>query len=138
MQLMPSTAGYIARDNSLKDRNVERLYEPGLNMKLGQKYLLYLFDKGVTQQNLILVAASYNAGPGNVAKWLDRDDSGGDWLLFMESIPIFETRAYVEHVLENLWVYRARFGQPSPALNAFIAGEAPRYASADPRDIAAQ
>jgi soluble lytic murein transglycosylase len=129
MQLMPATAGYIWGDNSLKDRNSERLYDPAFNMTLGQKYLLYLFDKGVTQNNLILVAASYNAGPGNVARWLDRDDSGGDWLLFLESIPIFETRAYVEHVMENLWVYRARFGQPSPSLDAMVVGQAPRYSA---------
>ncbi|MEN3951155.1 lytic transglycosylase domain-containing protein [Iodidimonas sp. SYSU 1G8] len=138
MQLMPATAGYIAGDNSLKDRNSERLYDPSFNMKLGQKYLMYLFDKGVTQNNLILVAASYNAGPGNVAKWLARDDSGNDWLLFMESIPIFETRAYVEHVLENLWVYRARFGQPSASLDAMVVGAAPTYDRHDNRELASQ
>ena len=137
MQLMPATAAYISEDPSLKDRNAEKLFDPGFNMMLGQKYLLYLFDKGVTQNNLILVAASYNAGPGNVSKWLDRDDSLGDWLLFMESIPIFETRAYVEHVLENLWVYRARFGQPSPSLDAMVVGEAPTYVRRE-RELAAQ
>ncbi|MGE0666653.1 MAG: lytic transglycosylase domain-containing protein [Sphingomonadales bacterium] len=138
MQLMPTTAAYIAEDSSLKDRNAEKLFDPSFNMMLGQKYLLYLFDKGVTQSNLILVAASYNAGPGNVSKWLDRDDSLGDWLLFMESIPIFETRAYVEHVLENLWVYRARFNQPSPSLDAMLVGEAPTYSRSDPREFASQ
>jgi soluble lytic murein transglycosylase-like protein len=138
MQLMPATAGYIAQDNSLKDANAERLFDPSFNMMLGQKYLLYLFDKGVTQNNLILVAASYNAGPGNVSKWLDRDDSGNDWLLFMESIPIMETRGYVEHVLENLWIYRARFNQPSPSLDAMVVGEAPTYSRNDPRELASQ
>ncbi|MEN3974422.1 transglycosylase SLT domain-containing protein [Emcibacter sp. SYSU 3D8] len=138
MQLMPSTAAYISADPTLKNRNAEKLFDPSFNMMLGQKYLLYLFDKGVTQSNLILVAASYNAGPGNVSKWLDRDDSLGDWLLFMESIPIFETRAYVEHVLENLWVYRARFNQPSPSLDAMVVGEAPLYSRSDPRELAAQ
>jgi soluble lytic murein transglycosylase len=138
MQLMPTTAAYISGDPSLKDRNAEKLFDPGFNMSLGQKYLLYLFDKGVTQNNLILVAASYNAGPGNVSKWLDRDDSMGDWLLFMESIPIFETRSYVEHVLENLWVYRARFNQQSPSLDAMLVGEAPTYSRSDPRELAAQ
>lgn len=138
MQLMPATAAYISEDPSLKDRNAEKLFDPAFNMMLGQKYLLYLFDKGVTQSNLILVAASYNAGPGNVTKWLDRDDSLGDWLLFMESIPIMETRGYVEHVLENLWVYRARFNQPSPSLDAMVVGEAPLYSRSDARELAAQ
>jgi soluble lytic murein transglycosylase-like protein len=138
MQLMPSTAAYISGDSSLKDANAEKLYDPSFNMMLGQKYLMYLFDKGVTQSNLLLVAASYNAGPGNVTKWLDRDDSLGDWLLFMESIPIFETRGYVEHVLENLWVYRARFNQPSASLDAMLVGEAPLYSRSDPRELAAQ
>ncbi len=137
MQLMPATAAYISGDPGLKDRNAEKLFDPSYNMMLGQKYLMYLFEKGVTQNNLILVAASYNAGPGNVSKWLDRDDSLGDWLLFMESIPIFETRSYVEHVLENLWIYRARFGQPSPSLDAMVVGEAPIYMQSE-RELASR
>ena len=133
MQLMPATASYIQRDPSLRRGNVSRLFEPDFNMMLGQKYILYLMDKDTTRDNLILIAAAYNAGPGNVARWLRRSDHGDDWLLFMESIPIFETRHYVERVLENLWIYRARAGEPSGSLDDLARGITPRYAPASPQ-----
>ena len=131
MQLMPATASYIQRDRSLRSGNINKLFDPGFNMMLGQKYILYLMDKNTTRDNLILIAAAYNAGPGNVAKWLRKTDHGDDWLLFMESIPVFETRHYVERVLENLWVYRARAGQSSGSLDDLARGLKPRYVPAD-------
>jgi hypothetical protein len=52
-------------------------------------------------------------------------------LLFIESIPLRETRDYVERVLTNLWIYRYRFGQPSPSLDAIAAGDWPSYTPLD-------
>jgi len=131
MQLMPSTAAYIHHDSSLKGSGKHKLYDPSFNMMLGQKYIDYLMRKDTMKGNLLLVVCAYNAGPGNVAKWLALTNHGDDWLLFMESIPIFETRAYVEHVMANLWVYRARLGQPAPTLDQMAGGLWPRYASID-------
>ena len=133
MQLMPATASYIQKDRSLRKGNINRLLVPGFNMTLGQKYILYLMDKDTTRGNLILIAAAYNAGPGNVSKWLRNTNHGDDWLLFMESIPVFETRHYVERVIENLWIYRARAGQPSGSLDDLASGLQPRYLPADGR-----
>ncbi|MEI7791734.1 MAG: transglycosylase SLT domain-containing protein, partial [Alphaproteobacteria bacterium] len=60
--------------------------------------------------SLVLAAASYNAGPGNVKKWLaaNGDPRSGDPLDWIEQIPFSETRNYVQRVLENTEVYRAR------------------------------
>jgi hypothetical protein len=132
MQLMPATAAYIERDNSLRRKNRRKLFDPSFNMKLGQKYLNYLMQHKMTGGNLMLVIAAYNAGPGNIAKWKLRTGHGDDWLLFMESIPNRQNRNYVERVLANLWIYRLRFGQDAPTLDQVAQGALPRYASLDP------
>ena len=132
MQLMPATAAYIERDNSLRRKNHRKLFDPSFNMKLGQKYLNYLMRHKMTDGNLMLVIAAYNAGPGNIAKWKLRTGHGDDWLLFMESIPNRQNRNYVERVLANLWIYRLRFGQEAPTLDQVAQGALPRYASLDP------
>jgi soluble lytic murein transglycosylase len=135
MQLMPATAAYIQRDNSLRKKNRKKLYDPAFNMMLGQKYLQYLLNKPVTSGNIMLVIAGYNAGPGNIAKWKQRTNHGDDWLLFMESIPNRQNRNYVERVMANLWVYRQRFGQATPSLDQIAGGHWPRYASLDGRPL---
>ena len=58
----------------------------------------------------MLAAASYNAGPGNAKKWLaaNGDPRSGDPIDWIEQIPFSETRNYVQRVLENTEVYRAR------------------------------
>ena len=48
-------------------------------------------------------------------------------MLFIESVPSRETRAFVERVLTNLWIYRYRLGQPTPSLDAIAACTWPRY-----------
>jgi len=131
MQLMPATAAYIQRDNSLRRKNKKKLHDPAFNMMLGQKYLQYLLEKPVTSGNIMLVIAGYNAGPGNIAKWKQRTKHGDDWLLFMESIPNRQNRNYVERVMANLWVYRQRLGQATPSLDQIASGHWPRYASLD-------
>ena len=136
MQLMPATAAYIYRDNSLRKKNRRRLFDPEFNMLLGQKYLNYLFTKKVTEANIMLVFAAYNAGPGNIAKWKQRTGHGDDWLLFMESIPNRQNRNYVERVMANLWIYRLRLGQAAPSLDNIASGLWPRYAALDNRTAA--
>ncbi|MDH3916568.1 MAG: hypothetical protein OEU25_00170, partial [Rhodospirillales bacterium] len=54
-----------------------------------------------------------------------------DPLLFIESLPARETRLFIERVLSNFWIYRARLGQPSPSLDSAAAGDWPGYAALD-------
>jgi soluble lytic murein transglycosylase-like protein len=104
-----------------------RLYEPEMNLTLGQKYLMHLLNHETVQGDLFRLAAAYNGGPGNLAKWDKRSARMEDPLLFIESIPARETREFIERVLCNLWIYRIRMGQDSPSLDALAAGERPLY-----------
>jgi soluble lytic murein transglycosylase len=131
MQLMPGTAGYMARKR-FRGRARNKLYEPGLNLRLGQKYLRYLLRHDKVKGNILMMAAAYNGGPGNLSKWQRRIlKRSSDTLMFIESMPARETRDYVERVLANFWIYRDRFGQQAPTLDAIAAGEPPVYKSVD-------
>lgn len=131
MQVMPRTASFIARDRKLVRDRERRLYDPEFNMALGQQYLGYLVDHDVTYGNLFMVLAAYNGGPGNLSRWIKRIDFKDDPLLFIESIPRRETRNYIEYVMSNFWLYRARFNQDSPSLDAVAAGAWPTYDAQD-------
>ncbi len=131
MQLMPATAGYMAK-RRFRGRSRNMLYDPFLNISLGQKYIRYLIDHDGVEGNLFMVAAAYNGGPGNLAKWKKRVlRISKDPLMFIESIPASETRDFIERVLSNLWMYRERLGQPTPSLDALAAGDLPVYKALD-------
>jgi soluble lytic murein transglycosylase len=131
MQLMPRTASWIAQDRTLRWRNNTKLYTPDVNLEIGQKYVHHLMELDQPGDNLLLLPVAYNAGPGNLQRWLKRYDVGDDWLLFIESIPVRETRNYVEKVLANFWIYRSRLGQPTPSLDSLAEGNTPRYVEVD-------
>lgn len=133
MQLMPRTAGFIARDRSLRGRNKRKLFAPEYNIHLGQKYLLHLMTEHEFLDNLVLVVAAYNGGPGNLRKWQRRIGKSDDPLMFIESLPSRETREFVRRVFTNIWIYRALLEQPAPSLDALAAGRWPVYRSLDSR-----
>jgi len=131
MQLMPRTAGYMAGDTSLRHKNSRhRLLAPEYNIELGQRYLQHLLEMPMIRGNLFYLAAAYNAGPGNLQRWL-REGRVEDPLLFIESIPLGETRLFVQRVLTNHWIYRARIGQPQDSLAAAVTGDWPLYRAYD-------
>ena len=127
MQIMPATASHVRRDRSLRRSNRDKLFDPGLNLAIGQKYIEQLMGKGEPHGNLFMVTTAYNGGPGNLSRWLRNTDFRGDPLLFIESIPAPETRGYVERVLSNLWMYRDRLGQQTPSLDGAASGGWPVY-----------
>ena len=131
MQVMPATARLI--DSKVKGK--DDLYDPGVNMALGQRYVRALLDNDVVQGDLIRLAAAYNGGPGNLAKWKRkqdmRGDPGDDALLFIETVPSPETRAYITRVLYNYWMYSHRLGHPTPSLELLAAGQWPSYTPGD-------
>ncbi|MEM6491261.1 MAG: lytic transglycosylase domain-containing protein, partial [Pseudomonadota bacterium] len=136
MQVMPGTARLVARQRNIGGVKRSTMYDPGLNMQLGQTYIDMLKRERTIPDTLFHIVASYNAGPGNVAKWETRSRHGGDPLLFIEAIPFTETRDYVKKVVSNLWIYRARFGQDAPSLRAVAANAWPQYQPQD-GDVAA-
>lgn len=132
MQLMPATASFIAQKR-FRGKRRNQLYDPTLNISLGQKYILHLLESDHIRGDLLLLAAAYNGGPGNLKKWQRRARKArySDALMFIESIPSRETRIFIERVLSNLWMYRERLGEPAPSLDALAAGEKPLYIAVD-------
>ncbi len=128
MQLMPATARFIA---GRRIRSTASLYDPTLNITLGQKYLDYLMNQETVGGDLFRLAAAYNGGPGNLARWEKRTAKMQDSLMFIESIPARETRNFIERVLCNLWIYHLRLGQSAPSLDAVAQGERPLYVPLD-------
>lgn len=130
MQLMPGTARFVAPGTEYGGRH-HQLFEPELNIALGQNYITHLMGTDAIGENLFLIVAAYNGGPGNVARWQRQIKHGDDPLLFLEGIPNRETRQFVEHVIANYWIYRDQLGQPAPALDAIAEGKWPTYKGLD-------
>jgi soluble lytic murein transglycosylase-like protein len=131
MQLLPSTANFVVRKRIFRGQSRDRLFDPELNIDVGQRYIDYLLTHGGVEGDLLRMATAYNAGPGNLAKWRRKMGEIDDPLLFIESLPSRETRDFVEKVVANLWIYRARLGQPLPTLDAVAAGDWPAYTPLD-------
>ena len=131
MQLMPGTAGFVANDRRYRSSKRRRLFEPALNLELGQTYVEMLLGDPKINGDLFHLAVAWNGGPGNLSKWWRTTKHLNDPLLFIESIPVRETRIFIERVLANLWIYRNRLGQPTPSLDALAAGEWPVYVALD-------
>ena len=70
--------------------------------------------------------ASYNAGPAPIAEWNLRYDQS-DPLLYIESLPYWETRGYVPIILRNYWIYEDRAADRSPSRRALAQGMWPRF-----------
>lgn len=130
MQVMPRTARYIARRSSLPSDTVANLRDPVNNVTLGDAYLQYLLGMRGINGDLIRLAAAYNGGPGNLARWSARIDTD-DPLLFIELIPSWETRRHVKRVLSNFWLYRLRLGQDPVSLDQMMQDEWPVYVPLD-------
>lgn len=134
MQVMPITAHDVTGDRRFRGTRRNELLDPTTNLELGQAYVLRLMDQMNPDASLLPFLTAYNAGPGNLRRWLRTIEFDADPLLFVESLPVPETRAYVETVMANLWVYRTRLGQPTPSLDALASGAWPVYTplEADP------
>jgi soluble lytic murein transglycosylase-like protein len=109
---------------------VRPLEDPAVSFEYGQSYLEELAATGGTNGLLPKVIAAYNAGPNNVARWTAGMD---DPLLFIESIPFVQTRAYVAIVLRNYWIYQRQTGAQTPSLMALVQGRWPAFPTRDTR-----
>jgi soluble lytic murein transglycosylase-like protein len=124
MQLMPGTARLVTNKYAPETAGANP-FDPAANISLGQAYLATLLDS--VDNNLVRAAAGYNGGPGNVMRWDNTLNASQDPLLYVASIPLNETRDYVQRVLANYWLYSIRLGQPTPSLDQIAAHEWPRY-----------
>lgn len=108
MQIMPSTARWVARKMGLKNYRDSMIQELDTNLKLGTFYMknvLSSFD-----DDPVMASAAYNAGPGRARRW--RGDSALEGAIYAETIPFDETRDYVKKVMSNTSYYATQFGAP--------------------------
>ena len=124
MQIMPATAQYITGDSFFAP---DRLHEPASNLEIGQRYISHLAHLDGINNDLMRMLASYNSGPGNFGRWGAEIRDRGDPLLFIEAIPVAETRAFVPHALAYSWIYAARMHLPAASLDELAAGDFPRF-----------
>ena len=112
LQLMPSTARTVMRDRSIRGSNLWKLYDLEYNILIGQKLLVRLMDQENISDSLVPLLMSWNAGPTRYKKWNEQIKIYSDPLLYIESIPSYETRWFVKKVLKNMWIYRDKLQQP--------------------------
>ncbi len=133
MQMMPASAKAAAKVNNQSYRLDSLMSDTVYNMQLGMSEWRGHLDR--YGGSWILAIASYNAGPGNVKKWLavygDPRDSKVDPIDWIEQIPFGETRNYVQRVLENTEVYRARLAGKDVPLKILSDLYAPNTPSMD-------
>ena len=116
MQLMPGTAREVAGKIGLSYDAGSLTTDTNYNFTLGSTYFQQMLS--YFGGSYPLAVAAYNAGPGNVNKWLrangDPRNGGIEMIDWIEAIPIFETRNYVQRVLENAVVYDTLRDRPLP------------------------
>ncbi|MCB1592883.1 MAG: lytic transglycosylase domain-containing protein [Alphaproteobacteria bacterium] len=130
MQIMPATARHILRGVNVADADIPALLKrPADNLTLGQSYLRELLADRNVNGDVLSMLVAYNAGPGNLARWKKRYGEIEDPLMFVEMIPVAETRNYVKRVMAFYWIYSQRGGPGAKTLEALASGKPARYAA---------
>ncbi|MDI6732280.1 MAG: transglycosylase SLT domain-containing protein, partial [Candidatus Margulisbacteria bacterium] len=113
MQIIPSTGRAIAKDLKMKKFRTAKLHDPTTNIDMGTYYLSNLI--GRFDGNVYLALAGYNGGPNRIKKyiktWYNGDQEQLDIDEFIESIPVRETRLYVQKVMESYFNYKRIYGR---------------------------
>lgn len=103
MQIMPETGKWVAGKKGLQGFDPDLLFNPEYNVKIGVWYISELYRE--YNGDTVLVLAAYNAGRGNVNKWLNQNNWTGD-RGSIDQIPFPETRQFIRKVLFYQQVYR--------------------------------
>ncbi len=118
LQVMPGTARHVCREYKIKCDISRLMKDASYNTMLGSAYISDRMDE--FDGSYILAIAGYNAGPGRARQWIrefgDPRDPRIDPIDWIHRIPIEETRRYVQKVLSNIQVYRARLGNEATAV----------------------
>ncbi|MDP1634709.1 MAG: lytic transglycosylase domain-containing protein, partial [Gallionellaceae bacterium] len=105
MQVMPSTANWVAKKMGWKSYRQSMLHQIDTNLKLGTYYLKNVMS--ALDDSPVLASAAYNAGPGRARRW--RSDAPLEGAIYAETIPFDETRDYVKKVMSNTVYYASQF-----------------------------
>ncbi|WP_394777761.1 transglycosylase SLT domain-containing protein [Undibacterium sp.] len=133
MQIMPSTARYVAKKMGLGDFVPNQVNDIETNIALGTNYLnMVLTDLGGSQA---MASAAYNAGPGRPRAWRASLTRPVEGAIFAETIPFNETRSYVKNVLSNATYYAALFEKKPQSLKARLGTVAPKGMSGNDGDL---
>lgn len=135
MQVRPGTAGDVARARGVSF-SASDLDQPTINLEYGQTYIEQLRDMSATGGLLPKVIAAYNAGPSPIARWNSEIRDNGDPLLYIESIPYWETRGYVEIILRNYWMYEIQRGKNGGSMTGLAQYLWPRFPSVNGTSVA--
>ena len=112
MQLMPSTARWVARRLGLKNWRWSRMTDVDTNINLGTYYMRHVLD--ALDGHTVLASAGYNAGPRRARAW--RPETAIEGAVYAETIPFNETRNYVKRVMANTTYYANNFSQELQSL----------------------
>ncbi len=117
MQIMPVTGQWILEQAGLEDTSIEDLYKPTVNLLAGTWYLRFLHNmydglegERTEHDRMAVVAAAYNAGPGQVRQWLQEGRWDGT-VAELSDVPFGETRHYVQRVLYYYKKYDALYAE---------------------------
>jgi|TARA_B100001750_G_C15514610_1_gene606085 soluble lytic murein transglycosylase-like protein len=133
MQILPRTAMSVAKQQKIRYLGRWQLMEAEKNIELGRKYISKLLKRKSINNNLVFMSVAYNSGIRNLAKWQKKMNFLNDPLLFIEMIPIRETKGYVKKIFNNIWFYREILGQDKASLDLLASGEWPEYVHLDQR-----
>jgi len=125
MQVLPITAQQMANSRGVPYSRAT-LTDPKYNLEFGQSFIETMRSSAATAGQLPRIIASYNAGPLPVARWAGINDKG-DPLLWIESLPYWETRYYVPSVMRNMWVYQGLNNEPTNTLKAMAQHRWPSF-----------
>ncbi|MEW4447838.1 lytic transglycosylase domain-containing protein [Qipengyuania sp. JC766] len=131
MQIMPAAA----RDHQGRlgiTGTARNLSKPAVNLAFGQEHLNMLRSSHQTEGKLPKIMAAYNAGLSPIGRWNSEVRDMDDPLLYMESIPYWETRGYVAIVMRNYWMYQRQAKARSASRRALAEGQWPQFPSMSP------
>lgn len=122
MQVMPATAAELSGNSAFR-REPTLLFDPALNMRLGQDYVQSVLSMDAIQGDLMRAVIAYNGGPRPVMDARRALGADADSLLIIENIPVSQSRQYVEEVVAAYWIYQRLLGGRLDTLDAVAQGQ---------------